>query len=253
MKISIVTATYNSGRTIRDTIESVLCQTFKDYEYIIVDGCSKDGTLDVVNQYIPKFEGRLSYISEPDKGIYDAMNKGFKMAKGEILMLINSDDLFARTDALEMVVKQFDEHPEADCVYANLYYVSADNTDNIVRVWKTGEQKPFRKGWLPAHPTFYVKREVYEKHGYFNLSYPLAADFELMLRFVEKYHIKLQYLPEFMVKMRLGGATSKNLHNIIQQDKECMRAFKENGLESSPFYLVYRLLPKIMQFFRKGE
>lgn len=253
MKISIITATYNSGRTIRDAIESVLCQTFTDYEYIIVDGCSKDGTLDVVNQYSPKFEGRLRYVSEPDKGIYDAMNKGFKMAKGEILMLINSDDLFARPDALELVAKTFDEHPEADCVYANLYYVSADNTDNIVRVWKTGEQKPFRKGWLPAHPTFYVKREIYEKYGYFNLSYPLAADFELMLRFVEKHHIKLQYLPEYLVKMRLGGATSKNLHNIIQQDKECMRAFKENGLESSPFYLVYRLLPKIKQFFRKGE
>ena len=253
MKVSIVTAAYNSGRTIKDTIESVLCQTFTDYEYIIVDGCSKDGTLDVVNQYIPKFEGRLRYISEPDKGIYDAMNKGFKMAKGEILMLINSDDLFARPDALEKVVKSFDEHPDVDCVYANLYYVSADNTDNIVRVWKTGEQRPFRKGWLPAHPTFYVKKEVYEQYGYFNLSYPLAADFELMLRFVEKHHIKLQYLPEYLVKMRLGGATSKNLHNIIQQDKECMRAFKENGLESSPFYLVYRLLPKVKQFFRKGE
>lgn len=253
MRLSIITATYNSVRTIRDTIESMLRQSFSDYEYLIVDGYSKDGTLDVINQYIPKFEGRLRYISEPDKGIYDAMNKGFKMAKGEILMLINSDDLFARPDALEMVVKQFDEHPEVDCVYANLYYVSADNTDNIVRVWKTGEQRPFRKGWLPAHPTFYVKREAYEKYGYFNLSYPLAADFELMLRFVEKHHIKLQYLPEYLVKMRLGGATSKNFHNIIQQDKECMRAFKENGLESSPLYLVYRLLPKIKQFLRKGE
>lgn len=253
MRVSIVTTTYNSGLTIKDTIESVLCQTFADYEYIIVDGCSKDCTLDVVNQYIPKFEGRLRYISEPDKGIYDAMNKGFKMAKGEILMLINSDDLFARPDALELVVKQFDEHPDVDCVYANLYYVSADNTENIVRVWKTGEQRPFRKGWLPAHPTFYVKREVYEKYGYFNLSYPLAADFELMLRFVEKHQIKMQYLPDYLVKMRLGGATSKNLHNIIQQDKECMLAFKENGLESSPFYLIYRLLPKIKQFFRKGE
>lgn len=253
MRLSIITATYNSVRTIRDTIESMLRQSFSDYEYLIVDGYSKDGTLDVINQYIPKFEGRLRYISEPDKGIYDAMNKGFKMAKGEILMLINSDDLFARPDALEMVVKQFDEHPDVDCVYANLYYVSADNTDNIVRVWKTGEQRPFRKGWLPAHPTFYVKREAYEKYGYFNLSYPLAADFELMLRFVEKHHIKLLYLPEYLVKMRLGGATSKNLHNIIQQDKECMRAFKENGLESSPLYLVYRLLPKIKQFLRKGE
>lgn len=252
MTVSIITATYNSDRTIRDTLESVLSQSLTEYEYLVVDGGSKDSTLDILLEYEPKFNGRMSWVSEPDKGIYDAMNKGFKMAKGDILMLINSDDLFARPDALDLVVKTFNEHSDADCVYANLYYVSADNTDNIVRVWKTGEQRPFRKGWLPAHPTFYVKREVYEKYGYFNLSYPLAADFELMLRFVEKHHIKLQYLPEYLVKMRLGGATSKNLHNIIQQDKECMRAFKENGLESSPFYLVYRLLPKIKQFFRKG-
>ena len=235
------------------TIKSVLYQAYKDYEYIIIDGESKDNTLDIVRKYEPLFEGRMRIYSEPDKGIYDAMNKGFKMAKGEILMLINSDDLFARPDALEKVVNTFEEHPDADCVYANLYYVSSDNTDNIIRVWKTGEQKPFRKGWLPAHPTFYVKREIYEKYGYFNLNYPLAADFELMLRFVEKHHIKLQYLPEYLVKMRLGGATSKNLHNIIQQDKECMRAFKENGLESSPLYLVYRFLPKIKQFFRKRK
>ena len=253
MRLSIVTATFNSAKTVRDTFESVLSQSFQDYEYLIVDGGSKDSTLDILREYEPRFQGRMSWKSEPDKGIYDAMNKGFKQAGGDIMMLINSDDFFARTDALEMVVKTFDEHPEADCVYADLYYVSADNTDNVVRVWKTGEQRPFRTGWLPAHPTFYVKRDVYEKYGYFNLDYPLAADFELMLRFVEKHHIKVHYLPEYLVKMRLGGATSKNLHNIIQQDRECIRAFKENGLHSSPFYIIYRLLPKVKQFFRKEK
>lgn len=254
MKISIVTATYNSGRTIRDTIESVLHQTYKDYEYIIVDGCSKDGTLDVVKQYMPQFEGRMRYVSEPDKGIYDAMNKGFKMAKGDILMLINSDDLFARNDVLELVVKAFDEHPEVDGVYADLYYVSQNNINNIVRVWKTGAQKPMRRGWLPAHPTFYVKRECYEKYGYFNLNYPLAADFELMLRFVEKHHIMLYYLQEHLVRMRLGGATSKNLKNIYKQDVETIKAFKENGLLGGNItYLIWRYIPKVKQFFRKSE
>lgn len=254
MKISIVTATYNSGRTIRDTIESVLHQTYKDYEYIIVDGCSKDGTLDVVKQYMPQFEGRMRYVSEPDKGIYDAMNKGFKMAKGEILMLINSDDLFARHDALEQVVKAFEEHPEVDGVYADLYYVSQNNINNVVRVWKTGEQKPMRRGWLPAHPTFYVKRVCYEKYGYFNLSYPLAADFELMLRFVEKHHVKLYYLQEHLVRMRLGGATSKSLKNIYKQDVETIEAFKENGLSGGNItYLIWRYIPKVKQFFRKSE
>lgn len=254
MKISIITVTFNSGKTIRDTIESVMHQTYKNYEYLIIDGCSKDGTLDVVKQYISQFDGRMRYVSEPDKGIYDAMNKGFRMATGDVLMLINSDDLFARNDALELVVKTFETHPDTNGVYADLYYVSQNNTDNIVRVWKTGEQKPMRRGWLPAHPTFYVKREVYEKYGYFNLSYPLAADFELMLRFIEGYGIKLTYLPQYLVKMRLGGATSKNIQNIYRQDVETLRAFKENGLPGGNItYLIWRYIPKVKQFFRKSE
>lgn len=254
MKISIITATYNSERTVRDTIDSVFIQSFTDYEYLVVDGGSKDSTLQILREYEPKFNGRMRWISEPDKGIYDAMNKGFLRSKGDVLMLINSDDLFARPDALELVVKEFEKHPDVDGVYANLYYVSQYNINNIIRVWKTGEQKPMRKGWLPAHPTFYVKRECYEKYGYFNLSYPLAADFELMLRFVEKHHIKLKYLPEYLVKMRLGGATSKNVQNVYRQDVETIRAFKENGLPGGNIlYLFWRYLPKIKQFFRKSE
>lgn len=254
MKISIVTATYNSSKTVRDTIESVLSQTYKDYEYIIIDGVSKDNTLEIVKEYEPKFEGRMKIFSEKDKGIYDAMNKGFQKATGDVLMLINSDDLFARPDAVEMVVRQFEKHPEVDGVYADLYYVSQNNINNIVRVWKTGQQKSMRYGWLPAHPTFYVKRGCYEKYGYFNLNYPLAADFELMLRFVEGHGVKLVYLPKHLVKMRLGGATSKNLKNIYKQDVETIKAFKENGLSGGNItYLFWRYLPKIKQFFRKSE
>ena len=254
MKISIVTVTYNSEKTAKDTIESVLSQTYKDYEYLVVDGNSKDSTLDILREFEPRFEGRMHWKSERDKGIYDAMNKGFKWATGDVLMLINSDDLFARPDALELVVKEFEKHPGVDGVYANLYYVSQNNIDNIVRVWKTGKQEPMRKGWLPAHPTFYVKRDCYENYGYFNLNYPLAADFELMLRFIEGHGIKLAYLPEYLVKMRLGGATSKNLKNIYNQDVETIKAFKENGLPGGNItYLFWRYLPKIKQFFRKSE
>lgn len=254
MKFTIVTSTYNSGKTVRDTIESVLRQTYTDYEYIIKDGGSKDNTLEIVREYEPKFGGKMKIVSERDKGIYDAMNKGFQMATGDILMLINSDDLFARNDAVELVAKEFEKHPEADGVYADLYYVSQNNINNIVRVWKTGQQKSMRYGWLPAHPTFYVKRECYEKYGYFNLKYPLAADFELMLRFVERYGIKLTYLPEHLVKMRLGGATSKNPTNIYKQDVETIKAFKENGLPGGNImYLFWRYLPKVKQFFRKSE
>ena len=251
MKFSIVTSTYNSAKTLRDTFESVLNQTYKDYEYWVIDGVSKDDTIAIIKEYEPKFEGRMKWISERDKGIYDAMNKGFMKSTGDVLMLINSDDLFARADALQMVATKFEENPDADCIYADLYYVSQDNVQNIVRVWKTGTQKTFSKGWLPAHPTFYAKKTVYDKYGYFNLSYKLAADFELMLRFVEKYHIKLTYLDECLVRMRLGGATSKNLKNIYLQNKECYKAFKDNGLKCSPFYIVYRFLPKLKQFFRR--
>ncbi len=254
MKISIVTATYNSAFTIEDTLKSVLSQTFKDYEYIIIDGISKDNTLEIVRTYEPMFEGRMKIFSERDKGIYDAMNKGFKKASGDILMLINSDDLFARPDALQLVVDEFNQHPDVDGVYADLNYVSQNNINNVVRVWKTGRQKKMRYGWLPAHPTFYMKHECYEKYGYFNLNYPLAADFELMLRFVEKYNVRLTYLPVSLVKMRLGGATSRNIQNIYKQDVETIRAFKENGLPGGNiFYLFFRYLPKMMQFFRKSE
>ena len=254
MKISIITATYNSGKTVRDTIESVLKQTYLDYEYIIKDGGSKDDTLAICREYEPKFNGKMRIISSRDKGIYDAMNQGFQAATGDVLMLINSDDLFARADAVELAVRAFEAHPEVDGVYADLYYVSQNNINNVVRVWKTGEQKPMRRGWLPAHPTFYVKRECYEKYGYFNLNYPLAADFELMLRFVEKHHIKLYYLQEHLVRMRLGGATSKNLKNIYKQDVETINAFKENGLPGGNItYLIWRYIPKVKQFFRKSE
>lgn len=250
MKLSIITVTWNSSKTIEDTIKSVLCQTYKNYEYIIIDGLSSDNTLDIVQKYQSSFEGRMKIYSDKDKGIYDAMNKGFKRASGDVLMLINSDDLFSRPDALQLVVDKFIEYPDADGVYANLVYVSQNNINNVVRVWKSGIQKKMKFGWLPAHPTFYVKRECYERYGFFDLNYSLAADFELMLRFVEKYHIKLVYLEESLVRMRLGGATSKNIKNIYNQNKECYRAFKDNGVDSTFFYILYRFLPKIKQFFR---
>lgn len=254
MKISIITVTYNSSSTVEDTVRSVLSQTYQDYEYIIIDGMSKDNTLDIVRNYEPLFEGRIKIYSEKDKGIYDAMNKGFRKATGDVLMLINSDDLFSRPDALQLVVNEFSMHPDVDGVYADLNYVSRNNINKVVRVWKTGQQKKMRYGWLPAHPTFYMKRECYENYGYFNLNYPLAADFELMLRFVEKFGVKLTYLPVSLVNMRLGGATSKNIQNIYKQDLETINAFKENGLPGGNiFYLFFRYLPKVKQFFRKSE
>lgn len=249
MKFSIITVTYNSATTLKDTINSVLNQTYKDYEYIIVDGKSNDTTIKIIKEYEPKFKGRMRWISEPDKGLYDAMNKGFKMAEGEVIMIINSDDIICKNEALQIIANKFKENPYIDAIYANLYYVSKNNTNKIIRAWTSGTQKEFKKGWLPAHPTFYAKRSVYLKYGYFNTNFKLAADFELMLRFIEKYKISLLYLNEYLVKMRLGGETSKNIINIFKQNLECMRAFKENNLDCSILYPFYRLLPKVKQFF----
>lgn len=246
MKISIITVSYNSGKTIEDTIKSVIRQDYTNIEYIIVDGGSTDNTLDIIKKY----EAHISkWVSESDKGLYDAMNKGVKMASGEVIGLINSDDLFCDDFAISKVVKVFKETPELDSVYADLYYVSQTNTDKIIRKWVSGKQKKFKTGWHPAHPTFYIKNNVYKKYGYFDLSFKLAADFEIMLRFLDKHKISTTYLPEFFVKMRLGGETNKSLKNIYKQNLECVKAFKKNQLSvNSILYPVFRILPKLIQF-----
>ena len=250
MKISIITVTYNSEETLRDTLQSVLTQSYPNVEYIIVDGASKDGTVDIIKEYEPQFNGRMRWISEKDKGLYDAMNKGFRMATGDVIGIINSDDLLAEPDAAEKVMRCFDENPDADAVYANLYYVAQNDTSKIVRHWISGKQRSFRYGWHPAHPTFYVKREIYQKYGLFDLEFKFAADFELMLRLIEKHCIKLFYLPEPLVRMRLGGTTSKNFTNIRKGNIECIKAFKKNGIKVSCLYPLFRLLPKLRQYFQ---
>lgn len=250
MKISLITVTYNSGKTVRDTLESVLRQTYFDTEYIIVDGASTDNTMDLIRQYAPRFNRRIRYVSEPDRGLYDAMNKGIRMATGEVVGILNSDDLFAEATALEKIINCFLRHPETDAVYADLYYVASQDTDRVIRHWISGKRSSFRKGWHPAHPTFYVRREVYQRYGLFDPDFKLAADFELMLRFIEKNNIRLVYLPEPLVRMRLGGATSKNLTNIIRGNKECIEAFKKHGLKAGCLYPFFRLLPKIKQYFQ---
>lgn len=250
MNFSIITVTYNSAATLRDTIQSVLTQSYPNIEYILVDGASKDNTVDIIKEYEPQFNGRLRWISEKDKGLYDAMNKGFRMATGDVIGIINSDDLLAESDAIGKVMRCFEENPDAEAVYADLYYVAQNDTSKIIRHWISGKQRPFRYGWHPAHPTFYVKREVYQKYGLFDLGFKLAADFELMLRLIDKYSIKLTYLPEALVRMRLGGATSKNFANIKKQNIECVNAFKKNGLKVSCLYPLFRLLPKLKQYFQ---
>ena len=249
LKISIVTVCYNSEKYIRTAIDSVLNQTYNNIEYIIIDGASKDQTMDIVKSYGDSIQ---VVVSEPDKGIYDAMNKGLKLATGDFVAVLNSDDFYTHNEVIQHVVNCLEEN-KTDSLFADLTYVEELSPVNQVRYWKSNEfvKGSFKTGWHPAHPTFFVKKSIYEQFGYFNLSIKLAADFELMLRFLEKHQISSCYLPLPIIKMRLGGATNKNIKNIINQNIECYKSFKINGLHVSILYPFFRLLPKIKQFFAK--
>ncbi|MCD6193225.1 MAG: glycosyltransferase [Candidatus Aminicenantes bacterium] len=247
--VSIITPVLDRKNTIDSAIKSVLGQTYRNIEYLIVDGGSTDGTIEVINKYREKIS---KFISEKDKGVYDGMNKGIRMASGEIIGILNSDDVYASDNVIEEVVKAMEES-NADCCWGDLVYVDARDTNKIIRYWKSSEYEPgkFKKGWMPPHPTFFVRRWVYEKYGRFNLDFPISADYELMLRFLEKYKIKSCYIPQVMVKMRVGGQSNKSIINIIKANIECYKAWKINGLEVDFFRIFLKPLSKIRQYLKK--
>ena len=249
MIISLITATFNSGATLRDTFESVLKQSFKDVEYIVVDGNSTDTTLEIIQEYEPKFGKRMKWISEPDKGIYDAMNKGISMATGDVIGILNSDDFFADSKILEIIAREIDG---VDSVYGDLDFVNSENIREIVRQWKGSQyhRGAFLKGWHPAHPTFYTRKKCYDAFGGFDTSFDVSADFELMLRFLEKGQISNKYIPYTFVKMRIGGESTGSLNKIIIGNKNILRAFKKNGFKISPFYTIRRLAPKAINVMK---
>ena len=247
--LSLITVCCNSEKYIHTALESVLGQTYPNIEHIIIDGKSTDNTVKIVQQYETLFCGRMKWISESDEGLYDAMNKGISMASGDIIGILNSDDLFCDTFAIEKVMNIFNKDNSLDAVYANLYYVSQNNTSRIVRKWITGKQKPFKSGWHPGHTALFLKKKVYDDYGLYNPDFKRVADFELMLRVFDKYKIKACYLQEYLVKMRLGGVTNKKFQNIWKQNIECLKAFQYNNLAVNKFlYPLYRLLPKLTQF-----
>ena len=249
MKISIITATWNSGATLRDTIESVLGQTYSDYEMLVIDGGSSDNTKEIVDEFIPKFHGRLKWFSGKDKGLYDAMNKGINHATGDVIGILNSDDFYADEHVLESIANGI---RDVDTVYGDLVFVNPDNTNQVVRQWIGSQHQPgsFMKGWHPAHPTFYARKELFEKHGGFDISFDVSADFELMFRFLEKGQAKSRYVPHTFVKMRLGGESTGSIKKIIQGNKNVLRAFKKNGYKVPHFYLVRRLAPKAVNMIK---
>jgi glycosyltransferase involved in cell wall biosynthesis len=243
MKISIVTATYNSADTLRDTIDSVSNQTYKDIEYIIIDGGSKDGTLDVIKEYAPKFDGRMRWISEPDKGIYDAMNKGIAMATGDVIGILNSDDFFTSSGILSKVAENI---KDVDAVYGDIHFVSPSNLTKCIRYYSSEKFSPWqmRMGFMPAHPSFYCKREVYNKYGLFNTSFKIAADFELLLRFIFVNRIKTRYIPLDFVTMRIGGASTSGLNSHKQILSDHLRAYRDNNVYSNILFESIRYLYK---------
>lgn len=248
MLVSIITVCLNNRKFIPFAIESVLNQSYPNIEYIVIDGGSTDGTVEILKSYGDQI---TRFISEPDLGIYDAMNKGISLASGDIVGILNSDDLYFDNNVISEVVEQF-KRSSCPIIFGDLYYVNKDNTSTILRKWATKGFVPnsFRKGWHPPHPTFFVFKKIYDDYGLFDLQYKLAADFELMLRFLEKHRIQCLYFPRVLVKMRMGGATNKSLKNIFNQNIECYRAFKNNGLPVSMLYPLYRLVPKLAQFFK---
>lgn len=251
MKISIITVTYNSAATLRDTMESILSQTYTDIEYLVVDGLSKDNTMDIVREYEPRFGGRMKWISEKDHGLYDAMNKGIRMSTGDIVGILNSDDFYTSNDILEKIVVGFDDN--VDAVYGDLHYVHADNLQRCVRYYSSEIFKPslMRMGFIPAHPTFYCRRKYFDKYGCYKADYKIAADFDLLLRFIYVNNIKTKYLPIDMVTMRIGGASTNGLKGRLGGMREHLRSLKENGIKSNWFILSLRYFYKISEYFVK--
>ncbi|WP_220710345.1 glycosyltransferase family 2 protein [Enterobacter cancerogenus] len=248
MRISIITATYNSEKTLQDTLCSLERQTYPDIEYIIIDGDSKDNTLTVVKENCTRVS---KIICEPDKGIYDALNKGILAASGDVIGFLHSDDLLAYDDAVADIVDTF-EKTACDAVYGDLEYVTQQDTTKRVRLWKSGafSRLKMQLGWMPPHPSFYMKRSCYSKLGHFSLNYRISADYDSLLRYILINRINVAYLPKVLVKMRIGGISNRSLSSMMSKSLEDIRIMRTNSM-IWPLALAYKNLSKLPQFIKK--
>lgn len=247
MKISIVTPAFNSAKTIRHTIESVARQTYPNVEFIIVDGGSHDATAKIVAHYADVVD---VFISEPDRGVYDAMNKGIRAASGDIIAILNSDDFYTHSHVLEQIATTFQESG-ADSVYGDLQYVDQHNPHQVIRHWESGafKRRSFLAGWMPPHPAFFVKRAVYQRYGLFNLSLKSSADYELMLRFLYKHRVSAAYVSDVLVRMRVGGLSNATWLNRWRANQEDRLAWKINGINPRFYTTILKPLRKLQQFY----
>lgn len=249
MKISIITVCFNSEATIRDTIESVLAQDYADLEYIIIDGASTDGTLKIIDEYRDRI---ATVVSEPDNGIYDAMNKGIAKATGDVVGILNSDDFYVDSSVLAKVAVEL-EQKKVDSVFADLVVVDQVRIDKIVRYYRANHFTParFAYGWMPPHPTFFVKRSCYEKFGTYRTDYQIAADYELLVRFLVVSVVSYSYLPQVLIKMRTGGVSSRNLKSNWILNKEIVRACRENGISTNLCKVLCKYPRKILEMISR--
>ena len=251
MKISIITATFQSAKTVKDTLESVLGQTYTNLEHIIVDGASKDNTMEIVKSYEGAYQGRLKYISEKDTDLYDAMNKGIKMATGDIIGILNSDDKYAHKNVLQEIANCF-EKTNCDGTYGNLIFMDAETMSKPQRIWRSKEGK-LEEGWIPAHPTLYLKREVYDKIGLFNLSYRIVADYDFMVRMLKDKTIHLSYIDDDLVHMRVGGVSTDGIKGYYKNLKEAHKVLVANQIPH-PYYIDFRRCVKTVgQMLKKSD
>lgn len=244
--ISVVTVCWNSRETIADTIESVIAQTHRPIEHIVVDGASTDGTLDVLDRYR---DALARIVSEPDGGIYPAMNKGMAMATGDIVGILNSDDVYADHQALQAVASVF-EDPAIEVCYGDIYYVDAKNLQRVIRHWVSNPFRPglFEGGWMPPHPAFFIRREALRRVGGFEERYRYAADFDFMLRALEVHRLRAVHLPRVLVRMRVGGETNNNVLNVLKGNLEAYDACKRQHLDVNPLFILRKILRKLPQY-----
>ena len=247
MKVSVITVCFNSARTLGDTLDSVAAQDHPDIEHLVIDGGSTDGTPEVMCRHGAHV---AKYVSEKDRGIYDAMNKGLALATGEIVGFLNSDDVYTHKGVLSRIA-QVMSAPDLDACYANLYYVDPMKGDRIRRVWRSRDYETglcARWGWMPAHPTFYARRNLYERHGNFNLDYSLQADFDMALRLLDIHGIRACFVPEFWVRMRMGGASNASVRNVLRGNLEAYRACRRHNIPVPPWFILTKLVSRLSQF-----
>lgn len=247
MKVSLITVSFNSAATIKDTIESIHAQDYSDIEYIIADGNSKDETISIVKSYDTIIN---KWISEPDKGIYDAMNKAIKMATGEVVGILNSDDFYSATNIISQVAEAFHEST-IDAVFGDLVFVDPNNLKKVVRKYSSAKWRPekFARGFMPAHPTFFVRRKYYDEIGLFKTDYKIAADYELLIRFLYVHKLNYKYLPINMVTMRKGGVSSNGIMSNIILNDEIIRGCRENGIQTNVFKVYPKYFTKLFELF----